>query len=341
MADKIFGDRFLSYREPAWHQLGLVVEDKIPAKEAFDRMGAYKVELIPLGLRETDEKTPPEIDVPYQAIVRHATKDDPEPRIFGIVSADYSLISGWEFCQVWDKHVKAHVETIGALQNGKTMFITTKLPTFAVQGEEIQNYLMATSPMTGGDAAEGRITPVRVVCWNTLLASAALATETYRILHTEGAAERLGSWLGEMYGRALEKSQAVEAAFNIMAKHRLTLKQESRILIAAYRNPRTPVLTEAPKEVIDRRRIGYEKELDYLKGRRTAVRELYRGRGQGSDSKAAAGTAWGLYNAVAELEDYRRGGRGGIESVKANSLFGHRADTKARAFEACLSISQN
>ncbi len=333
MAASIFGERFLSYREPAWHQLGLVVAEKMSAAEAFKKMGAYRVGLEPLVIPKSN------IEVPHQAIVRYPTDDDPETRVFGIVGADYSLISGWDFCKLWDENVKTHVETIGALQNGKTMFISTKLPNFKVKGEDIENYLMATSPMTGGDAAEGRITPVRVVCWNTLLASARLATETYRIRHTEGAKERLGDWLGEMYSRALERSAAVQEAFTLMANHRLNAKQESRILVETYPNPKIPALVEAPAEVLAKRKAGYESSMETIKNRRSAVRELYRGEGQGSDSQAAAGTAWGLYNAVAEFEDYRRGR--GVESVKRNALFGGRADTKAQAFEICLAVSQN
>ena len=76
-----------------------------------------------------------------------------------------------------------------------------------------------------------------------------------------------------------------------------------------------------------------------LERRRTAVVELYEGRGVGSESQAAAGTSWGLYNAVAELENYRTWR--GDESLGRGVLFGERGMRIAQAFKSCLEIARN
>ena len=334
----VFGSRFLSHREPAWHKLGLVVEEPLSAQEAFQRMGPYEVELVkvrgnvPIG------------PLPYKVIVRKPTADDPQHRTFGLVSLDYTLIKPEEFVQIWDDSVanpegQWHpVETIGALGHGETMFISTKMPSYDVAGDEIDNYLLAVSPMTGGDAAEVRVTPVRVVCQNTLIASAHMASETYRIWHTEGAKAKLAGWLSEIYNRALERSQALQEAFSILAAHRVVGPEDERVFRAAYPDPRRPRL-DAPEEIVKARQEGYEYSMVRQQAKRDAAGQLFQGRGQGSSSPAYAGTAWGLYNACCELEDYRRGR--GPESIARNALFGGRAKAKAAAFEACLEISTN
>ena len=334
MSASVFGSRFLSHREPAWHKLGLVVDEPLSAQEAFQRMGPYEVELVKV------RGNTPIGPLPYKVIVRKPTTDDPQHRTFGLVGLDYTLIRPEEFVQIWDDQVNEHVETIGALGHGETMFISTKMPSYDVAGDEIDNYLLAVSPMTGGDAAEVRVTPVRVVCQNTLIASAHMASETYRIWHTEGAKVRLAGWLREIYSRALERSQALQEAFSILAAHRVDVLggQEDKVLHAAYPNPSLPRL-DAPEEVIKSRQEGFAYSKVRQQAKRDAASELFQGAGQGSSSPAYAGTAWGLYNACCELEDYRRGR--GPESIARNALFGGRAKAKAAAFEACLEISTN
>ncbi len=333
MPASLFGERFLSYREPAWHRLGLVLDEPITALKAFRRMGPYEVKLVPLSASNGVD-----VEIPHKAIVRSPTNDDPQNRMFGIVSEDYVLIQPKEFCEIWDEHVAEPIETIGALQQGETLFISTKLPSFDVKGDQVDNYLVAASPMTGGDAAEARVTPVRPVCQNTLILSAHMATETYRIVHVEGAKERLASWLSEIHDRALERTEAIKEAFDILAAKQVSTYLEKKVLEKTYPLPSPPRLN-APAEVLTARQDMFEYICTGQKARRSAARELFHGRGQGSDVPAAEGTAWGLYNAVVELEDYRRGR--GVESISRNAMYGSRATIKAQAFEACLEISQN
>lgn len=337
MPASIFGNRFVDNREPAWHRLGLVIADPLSAVAAFKRMGKYEVDLSPIVIPAHGSRTG-EIPMHQNAIIRSPTPDDPEHRVFGAVSEDYVLIQPNEFCRIWDEHVGEPIETIGALGRGETLFISTKLPSFDVRGDQVDNYLVAASPMTGGDAAETRVTPIRVVCENTLILSAYMATETYRIVHTEGAKERLASWLSEIHDRAIERTEAIKAAFNILAKHRVSRYHVGKVLEVAYPLPKKPRLA-APEEVVQAREERWEYLVNMSKQRRSAAKELFNGRGQGSDVPAAAGTTWGLYNAVVELEDYRRGR--GVESISEDALYGERAKTKARAFEACLEIAQN
>jgi phage/plasmid-like protein (TIGR03299 family) len=330
----LFGSRFVSHREPAWHALGLVLEEELGAAEAFGRMGPYDVFTAAVGAKVRKEY----LALPNRVIVRSPTADDPRYRTFGLVGPDYALITPQEVCQIWDEHVARPVETIGALGQGETLFISTRLPAFSVLGDEVENYLLAVSPMTGGTAAEVRVTPVRVVCQNTLVFSAIRASEVYRIVHKEGAKAQMADWLTDAYQRAEQRSEVLAEAFEVLARHKVAAKELTAVAARAYPYPKTP-RDDAPPDVMERRLADANYGLERQQYHRRAVQQLFEGDGTGMEHPAMAGTAWGLFNAVSEYENYRRG-RGDI-SIAKDTLFGYRAWTISQAFEACSEISKN
>ena len=85
----------------------------------------------------------------HKAIIRRPCPGDPEHKVFAVVSAGYQLITPAQFCDLWDRHVKHPIETLGALGQGETFFVSTKLPSFAVKRDEVDNYMLGISPMTG------------------------------------------------------------------------------------------------------------------------------------------------------------------------------------------------
>lgn len=330
MPHNLFGERFFSHRQPAWHNLGLVCEDQVSAYDAASRIGLYEVQLQPLCL-------PDGMVVPQRAIVRRPTADDPQVRVFGVVGPEYELLDPGTFARVWDEHVTRYVETVGVLGRGEAMFITTKLPTFGVQDDEVNSYLMAANWMDGTRAIELRITPVRVVCQNTLIAALESFTYKYRVVHDSGARDRMGSWLADMYERAIHQAEVLQETFSILAAKHVNDQEISFVLEKAYPGPK-PVNPNAPPSVLVQRAEVNERTLRHAVLRREAVLELFNGRGTGMDLVATRGTAWGLYNAVTELEDYRPGRS--PRSIGESALFGGRAQAKIVALDACASVAK-
>ena len=70
--------------------------------------------------------------------------------------------------------------------------------------------------------------------------------------------------------------------------------------------------------------------------RRSLAWELFNGKGE--TMRGMEGTAWGAYNAVVEIEDYRKEERG--EDALVSALFGARARRKLRAFEEAYELAQ-
>lgn len=329
MSHNLFGDRFGDARQPAWHHLGQVFAEKVSATAALKKIGKYEVRLVPAEAGG--------ISLERNAILRNPTTDDPETRVFGIVGTDYTLLTPQDVCSIYDEHVGQPIETIGALGLGETFFLSTQLPTLDVKGDEIENYLLISNPMTGLQSAELRVTPVRVVCQNTLIASDRMATQKLKIVHDNTAKQRLAEWLQETYEFAETTSRVLRDLFVEMAKARVKDAEARKLFEFAYPTPKKPD-TNAPKAIMEQRIRWWEENVNLMERRREGAKSLFQGMGTGMDATAAKGTLWGAYNAVVETEDYRRGRND--DQIGASALFGERAQAKKRAFEYAVSTVQ-
>lgn len=322
MSHNLFGERFGDAREPAWHSLGQVFAEEISAKAALKKIGGYEVVLEPAFAGDTP--------LERNAILRRPTTDDPETRVFGIVGQDYTLLTPQDICDIYDEHVAKPIETIGALGYGETFFLSTQLPTLDVKGDEIENYLLVSNPMTGLQSAEIRVTPVRVVCQNTLMASDRMATQKLKIVHDHTAQLRMAEWLRETYEFAETTAKVLRDLFVVMAEKRVRDAEARALFEAAYPTPTKPK-SNATRAVMEQRIKWWEENVALMERRREGAKVLFEGMGTGMDTKAAKGTLWGAYNAVVETEDYRRGRND--DQIGASALFGERAAAKKRAFE--------
>lgn len=327
MAHNLFGERFVSVRSPAWHRLGKVLDKPVSALQAWNQAGPYEVHLE--NLIAAQSRTP----TTQRAIVRLPCKDDPQFRILGTVSETYTLITPTQFCDVWDRCTNARIETIGALGKGETFFVTTKLPSFTIKDEKLDNYLLGISPMTGKDAAQVRVTPVRVVCQNTLIAAQRNSSESHRVVHTQDAVSQLTYWFKEVWEARQAKTEALQGAFLALSNAHMIDETVNTLLYATYPDPPRPNVVGMPKQLAEKRFGRWEQSLQLVQQDRTRVRSLYEGDGMGSTTEAANGTAWGFYNAVVEYEDYGR-----KASTPASSLFGQGARAKEMAFQEALTI---
>lgn len=322
MSDNLFGERFGDARYPAWHSLGQVFAEEISATAALKRIGQYEIKLVPAKAGN--------VPLGKNAILRSPTSDDPETRVFGIVGEDYLLLTPQDVCSIYDEHVGQPVETIGALGHGETFFLSTQLPTLDVKGDEVENYLLISNPMTGLMSAEIRVTPVRVVCRNTLIASDRMATQKLKIVHDLSAKQKMAEWLRETYEFAEMTATVLRDLFVEMAKVRVRDAEARKLFEHSYPTPSRPSLN-APQSVMEQRIRWWEENVNLMQRRRDGAKSLFEGMGTGMDLPAAKGTLWGAYNAVVETEDYRRGRND--DQIGASALFGERAAAKKRAFE--------
>jgi hypothetical protein len=322
MVANLYGARFYSFREPAWHQLGLVLDEPLKAVPALFRVGFYSLKL---------ERcyTTSGIELEENAIIRDATHDDPFRRSFGIVGPDYELLTPLDVCQAFDWRIDRDVETLGALGRGETLFISTKLPSWNIHGDDVDNYLIVEAPMNGGAAVILK-SHVRVVCQNTLSAAKSSSSAMFRVKHNAGVKARFSDWLEYAWGQEAIDIAEYKPAFELFSKAIVPQRDVQPILETVYPLPKLPK-KDAPPEILEARLWTYEQNCTWSKSRRSLAEQLFEGAGVGQDTPAAKGTAWGLFNAVAEVEDYAAGT--GSASHCRETIFGSGANYKRRAFD--------
>lgn len=342
MAHEIFGQRFLD-RKAAWHHVGLQnVKEDLSAVEALRKIdGDFDVELLPLYYKLDGKEVPSA----FNQILRHPTPDDDKYVPLGQpVGKDYRAFRPLQLCKVWDAALKnAPVETIGVLRRGAMLFITTKLPTIDVCGDEVERYLGVTSPLDGVSALSAEEWPLRVVCANTLRAAQAATKVAYRVVHNEEALNYLGAWIKDAYEAARQNADNLKRVFEILAKLKVEDAKAKESFARVYPFPEAP-LKNAPDNVMVNRKERHEAERRSIERFRNAAFELFDGKGRGMGSRAAEHTAWGWVNAVTELEDFRKSNFIGGKKAEASraaesSLFGQRASVKQHAFEIAMEIA--
>lgn len=340
MAHNLLGSRFYNRGNvPAWHGLGITEVSDKTAEEVVRQFGIYGIQKMPLKFVLNRKAH----DSGYFALVRDPIPEDNEYRVIGTpVSGDFEVSDPLKGARLWDAALldaagkAVPIETIGFLGKGERMFVTTKLPTYDVRGDEVATYLLYDSPFTNNVSIGGYTTGVRVVCQNTLNAAVGGAVQQFQVTHSKGSAAKCADWIKGMYSRALMASEALSEAYNVLASKPVNDLQIKWIVDNTYRLPAPDVFdspnSRLPLELRQARRDTYIERVGRI---RREVYDLYNGKGTGMDTPAVQGTAFGAYNAVAEFETYRRGG---LDSTVQGLLNGGRALRIRNAFELAMNV---
>lgn len=164
-------------RKAPWHGLGTMVMEAPTSAEALSLAGLdWKVvqkELV------TDDGTP----VPgFKANLRET-----DNQVLGVVTDRYKVVQNEDAFAFTDSLLGEGVtyETAGSLQNGRRTWMLAKLPTkYIISGDEITPYLVFMNSHDGTGAIKAAMTPIRVVCQNTLNLALSTAKRCWSTNHT-------------------------------------------------------------------------------------------------------------------------------------------------------------
>ena len=177
-------ETMFSVRETPWHGLGRIVMDAPASREALELAGLdWQVES-----RNIYSGTG--VMIPgYRANVR--STDD---AVLGVVSDRYRIVQNEEAFQFTDDLLGEGVtyETAGSLQGGKKVWMLAKLPEkYIIAGDEVTPYLVFFNSHDGSSGVKVAMTPVRVVCQNTLNLALGTAKRIWTARHTENVLLRV------------------------------------------------------------------------------------------------------------------------------------------------------
>jgi hypothetical protein len=347
MADEVLDNLFFADRtEPAWHNkmiAGIDPARRYTATEVLGLLNGPRILKLPLqtvATRQDDSH----IAVPAFAIVRTPFAEHKEEATLGIVREGYNLVTPEQVTEMWDEVTGKHVETAAFLRDAKMFLLTSKLEPIDVRGDTVQMYLALHTWMDGLTASTALTSGVREVCMNTVQLAHDMARQMARFVHDGFVLKRMARWMADVIEQAEHGLPALAQAMNVLADYRLqSPKQEIlHVLTSAYPEPKRPALDPLlGKDYAELRERKWQQEARLISDRRKASLDLFLGKGAGMDSRAAAGTAWGLYNAVVECEDWRGRGKGPATDARAAAiLVGERADTKGRAYTASMQVAR-
>ena len=95
---KIFGERFLGVRKPAWHKIGKVIPEPVPVKEALVLADLdYEVTKAPLSAWLPGGTVG--LDKWYATVIAN-DQDLRESNVLGIVSKDYVVLQNRELAEL-------------------------------------------------------------------------------------------------------------------------------------------------------------------------------------------------------------------------------------------------
>lgn len=310
-------DSMFSAREVPWHRIGTVVEETLKADEAIKVAGLdWQVELVPAiakgeGIhRSTNAYFPmAKIDGDYE-FIGNATR---------VVSHKYELLQNREAFTFMDNLVDEGLsyETAGSLRNRAWVWMTAKLPGgIAVGGEDMHDvYLLLSNSHDGTKAVRVDVTPVRVVCQNTLNMAWSDARRSWSARH-----------LSTIDGRITEARETMDLTF----KYLDDWKDQSEMLLAEkftdrqMENLLDKVIPEGPRAAQEHKAV---------------IRTLFNS-SPTIIGTAVEGTRLGALNAVGEYFDHIRfaddDGRKTPESQAMGSWDGIGAKMRNKTADALL-----
>lgn len=320
---------FSGSSERPWHGLGRILPGRLTTAEAIVAGGLdWDVSLVPVL---ADIPGAPMAETGHRATVRSS-----DNKVLGVVGPDYAPLQNRDVFGVLDPIVAdgtACWETAGSLHGGRAVWALAKLPAEIVVRrpggvtDEVRGYLLITNRHDGYAAASVKLTPIRVVCQNTL--TAALRGGAFRITHVGDVGDRV-----RMAADALHLANAVTAelaeAYQAMADKAMTEAEQLAFFRRCLRQTADPgSLPEA--EAIE---LASGQEKESLPRKLNKLLELAE-TGRGAD--LARGTLWGSYNALVELADHATHYRT-PEAREAAILSGGYGNLKGRALKNAVAL---
>jgi phage/plasmid-like protein (TIGR03299 family) len=202
-------------------------------------------------------------------------------------------------------------ETAGSIKGGRVVFGALALERETVLdpngvSDKINTYLLVNTSHDGSIAIQASITPVRVVCANTL--NLALGNrgrggsvkQSFKIRHTQTAQGKVAV-AREALGLANQYMDEFDKMASAMIETEITKAQFDKIVELAYPMPKD-----------DAKKVSLTKHANKI----DLINDIY----VGDFNNTISGTAWGALNALTERLDWHRAGRkGNTETILAGA----------------------
>jgi phage/plasmid-like protein (TIGR03299 family) len=262
--------------EVPWHGIGAVL-DGVP--DSAVAIKAAKLEWVVRQTAVFSANNWAEAIPGYKANVRSDTGE-----VLGIVSDRYKVAQNREVFAFADDLIgtdqaKCTYETAGSLWNGRRVFMLVNMPKGRIVGDEYQPYLCISNAHDGSAPLQVFLTGIRVVCNNTLTAALRTAKRKIAIRHMGSMDQRKSEAVRTM-GAASKYFHDLETFATELAGKKVNI---TKVLDALFPDSKD----------MSKRQVQSNREVKEL------IKAILKKK---DDLQNFKGTAWGVYNAIA---DYR------------------------------------
>ena len=269
---------------------------------------------------------------------------DSDNQILSHCGKDYIPIQNDDVFKFFKRFTEAGhmtMETAGSLKNGGEIWGLAKISEdFELVGEDqIKGYLLINQPHIVGRSMIIKLTPIRVVCNNTLTFALGSAGASFRIPHVKAFGDEAIRAAEEALGLSGERMAEFKEAATFLtkkkAKHSDFLEYVGEVyqptMIADYRRDQElkaqgKLIGELPPLVEN-----------FNKYPNLAVEALKHA--PGASLKSSRGTWWGALNAITYVEDHLH-----ESEIPGNTLhsawFGAAANRKSRALDLAVKYAK-
>jgi phage/plasmid-like protein (TIGR03299 family) len=239
--------------------------------------------------------------------------DKKQTDVLGVVGERYRTLQNEELFSFGDNILDGggRWETAGSIKGGRQVFGAIALERETVLdengvGDKVKTYLLVNTSHDGSVAIQASITPVRVVCANTLnlalgggVGRNRKVKQSFKIRHTQTAEGKVVA-AREALGLANQYMDEFDKMAQAMIQQEITNDKFQDILRLAY-----PMPEKDAKGALSKWQTKLE-----------LIEDIY----TGEFNSMIAGTAWGAFNAMTErLDWYRHGRKGSQEAVLASA----------------------
>ena len=330
--------------EVPWHGLGTQMD---PAAGAIEWMKAanldWNVVKTPMFTTLPNGQTHTVVGKKgneYSTLVRdHGTNEFAPEDVFGVVGPEWIPVQNSEVFSFMDKFCNAGnmtMETCGALKGGTEIWALARFADDfdVVKGDAIKGYLLFHSAHVWGKGNQIRLTPVRVVCNNTLT------------MAIGGNGRKAGTQYRMPHVRAFdaEVQQTAEIALGLASAQMEEFKEVSQFLAS------TPAKTEQVQEMIAK--IYHPKQFaQFVEDKsKEPVETLFTHTTEGvweavnlapgADLRGSKGSWWGALNGVTYFEDHMRHSLTDQSNVLGSAWFGAGAKRKTDAMALAMEYAK-
>ena len=294
--------------KPAWHGLANVLFDKDEHINTNTMLDSAKLSNWNIELEEIQNPTNYRSHKSSYYVTRTNPFDNGKD-ILGIVGEKYKVVQNEQLFDFGDNllHGGASWESAGSIKNGTIVFGSLVVPkefTLDAKGanDKTKTYLLVHTSHDGSVSVQASITPVRVVCQNTLNLALGSVKQSFKLRHTatvEGKIQLARETLGLTFNYMDNFEKEAKALFETS----VTDLEFNKIITAIYPKP-----DELNKQGL----TVWSSKIDL-------INDLYFDSPTNANIK---GTAWGVFNTLTERLDYFRGERktkNGAQNKLANA----------------------